>query len=187
MIGGDLFTGKLVRLAASRPEDKEKLALWTNDSEYLRLLDDDPAIPRNVDYFSEQEKKPREGNNSFHFHIRTLEDDKLIGFTSIWVSWTNQVGWFGIGIGDPDYRGKGYGSDAISVLMRYAFHELNLHRLTLGVFSYNTRAIRAYTKLGFVEEGRLREALFRDGKRHDILHMGLLRRDWEAQQELEGL
>lgn len=181
LIGGDLFTGKLVRLTASRPEDKDTLARWTNDSEYLRLLDDDPAVPRTAEFFTEMEKK-REGHNSFHFHIRTLEDDKFIGFISTWVSWTNQTGWLGLGIGEADYRGKGYGSDALAVLLRYAFHELNMHRMSLGVFAYNTRAIKAYTKLGFVEEGRLREAIFRDGKRHDILHMGLLRRDWEAQQ-----
>jgi RimJ/RimL family protein N-acetyltransferase len=61
----------------------------------------------------------------------------------------------------------------------YAFRELNLYRISLTVFSYNTRAIRLYEKLGFVHEGVSRSALYRDGQRHDMLLMGLLRPEWE--------
>jgi len=68
------------------------------------------------------------------------------------------------------------------VLIGYGFRELGLYRITLSVFSYNTRAIRSYEKVGFVREQVQRAALFRDGERYDMYIMGLLRPEWEAQQ-----
>ncbi len=85
----------------------------------------------------------------------------------------------GIGIGERDYWGRGYGTDAMQVLLRYAFDELNLHRVSLGVFEYNTRAIRAYEKAGFVVEGRGPQELHRDGRRWDMIFMGILREEWQ--------
>jgi RimJ/RimL family protein N-acetyltransferase len=85
----------------------------------------------------------------------------------------------GISLGDREYWGKGYGSDAMRLLLRYAFHELNLHRVSLNVFEYNPRAIRSYEKVGFVHEGRMRKFLNREGKRWDILYMGITRQEWE--------
>ncbi len=179
----DLFTGKLVRLAALTPEDKTASARWSTDSEFLRLLDSSPARPRRAEYFSLLERKDEW--HIFDFALRTLADDKLIGFEELEVDWPNQAGLIGIGIGEREYRGKGYGPDAMRVLLGYAFRELNLFRVGLNVFSYNTRAIRAYEKVGFVHEGILRAALYRDGQRHDILYMSVLRPEWFAQMGLE--
>ncbi|MFN8480331.1 MAG: GNAT family protein [Kouleothrix sp.] len=89
---------------------------------------------------------------------------------------------FGIGIHHPEYVGKGYGPDAIRVLLRWAFHVQNWRRVWLTTLACNERALRAYQKLGFVEEGRLREESFFDGKYVDVLQMGMLRREWEARQ-----
>lgn len=89
---------------------------------------------------------------------------------------------FGIGIHHPEYVGKGYGPDAIRVLLRWAFHVQNWRRVWLTTLTCNERALRAYQKLGFVEEGRLREESFFDGKYVDVLQMGMLRREWEARQ-----
>jgi RimJ/RimL family protein N-acetyltransferase len=66
--------------------------------------------------------------------------------------------------------------------LRYAFEELNLHRVTLNLFEYNTRALRTYSGLGFSVEGRAREAILREGRRWDLIFMGLLRREWEARE-----
>jgi RimJ/RimL family protein N-acetyltransferase len=87
---------------------------------------------------------------------------------------------FWIGIGEAQFRGSGYGSDAIRVLLRFAFLEMNLNRVGLEVMSYNIRAITTYERLGFVHEGRQREMVIRDGVYYDILLMGILRREWEA-------
>jgi RimJ/RimL family protein N-acetyltransferase len=99
------------------------------------------------------------------------------------VQWTHGDTFVGIGIGEPDYRGKGYGTDAMRVILRFAFMELNLHRVSLDVFEYNPRAIRSYEKAGFVIEGRKRRVVNRDGRRWDDIYMGILREEWERQRE----
>ena len=88
-----------------------------------------------------------------------------------------------IGIGEADFWSKGYGTDAMGVMLRFGFTELNLHRISLTVFEQNPRGIRSYEKCGFKHEGRIRDFLLRDGKRSDMLHMGILHREWE---ELEN-
>ncbi|STA92047.1 GNAT family N-acetyltransferase [Clostridium cochlearium] len=95
------------------------------------------------------------------------------------ISWSNGVGGIAIGIGDSSEWGKGYGSEALFLVMDFAFRELNLHRLQLITISYNERAIKSYEKLGFKKEGIYREAVNRDGKRYDIYLYGILKREWE--------
>lgn len=174
-----LFIGSLVRLAAQDKADHETLAQWTKDDEYMRMLDADAVRPMSreaVDKFQEKFDNP----NNYEFRIRTLTDDTLIGFVALEVQWSCQNAWFAIGIGNPDYRGKGYGTDALHLALRYAFHELGLYRVSLNVFSYNTRAIRVYERAGFTREGVLREILYRDGQRWDMLYYGILRHEWES-------
>ncbi len=88
----------------------------------------------------------------------------------------------GIVIGEKAYWGQGYGSDAIRTLLRFAFEEMNLHRVYLRVYEDNARGIRAYEKCGFCIEGRLREANYRKGRYHDELIMGVLRGEFTAAQ-----
>jgi RimJ/RimL family protein N-acetyltransferase len=175
---GNLFIGVLLRFAAPQPDDAEIMARWSSDSEYARLVDSDFARPRSTRFFTKQD--PDENSNTgIEFRLRTVTDDRLIGFVALHsIEWNNQVGLLSIGIGDRDYWGKGYGSDALRMMLRYGFYELNLHRIGLNVFSYNQRAIRAYEKVGFVVEGVQREFLNRDGQRYDLVWMGILRQEW---------
>ena len=85
---------------------------------------------------------------------------------------------FAIGL-DPALRGHGYGTDATRLALRYAFLELNLNRVGLDVTTYNEAGIRAYSKVGFIHEGRLRALVYRDGVYYDALVMSMLRSDWE--------
>jgi RimJ/RimL family protein N-acetyltransferase len=87
----------------------------------------------------------------------------------------------GLSIGARENWGKGYGTEMMHLLLRYAFMEVNLRRVTLAVFEYNPRAIRTYEKAGFRHEGRVRGRLKRDGKRWDMLIMGVLREEWKEQ------
>ena len=182
-----LLQSELVRLAAANSEtDAEAMAHWSRDSEYARQLDSDPACPQSVKHAKEDIQKwmENESPDNFGFMIRTLADGRLIGFIGLdGIHWTHGDTFVGIGIGDAEYRGNGYGTDAMRVILRYAFTELNLHRVSLDVFEYNPRAIRSYEKAGFVVEGRQRQALNRDGRRWDVIYMGILREDWERQQE----
>ena len=181
----DLYRGSLVRLSDESPEVLAKAHVrWDRDIEQHRLADSDPA-----QLFSEKklkefiEKRADDNQRSFRFAIRTLADDILIGGVGLWInSWTHTDAWLGISIGERDYWGRGYGSEAVRLAVQYAFLELNLRRVSLGLHDYNERALKAYEKVGFKLEGRTRGDGMRDGVRYDSLWMGILREDWiEAQ------
>jgi hypothetical protein len=186
-MNAELFRGKLVRLGIDNPEELAKdFARWRRDSEYTRLLDSDPMrlfSPQafQKDFEANLEKKPFD---DFLFSIHILADDRRIGF--LWLGgfdWNHGNGWVGIGLGEREVWGKGFGTDAMQVGLSYAFTELNLHRVTLMVFSYNPRAIRSYEKAGFRQEGFFRQSVLRDGRRTDDVWMGILRDDWLRLQE----
>lgn len=178
-----VFRGRLVRLEAIDPEEAGKLLTgWGRDSEYMRLLDSDPArltTPKQVQSWLEKNQDQLD-----MFIIRTLADDRPVGQIELGgYDWVARNAWMAVGIGEREYWGKGYGTDAMRILFRYAFRELNLNRVSLTVFEYNPRAIRSYEKLGFQPEGRERLWLNREGRRWDLLYMGLLRREWEALEQ----
>ncbi len=181
-----LFQGELVRLTAVDPEkDSGAFSRWSRDSEYWRLLASDPPFmfsPQKSKEWLEKTLKEDE-QNLFMFMIRRLEDDRLIGEVGLdGVQWNHGDTFIGIGLGEREFWGKGYGTDAMRVILRYAFNELNLHRVSLNVFEYNRRALRSYEKVGFKVEGRARKFLCRDGKRWDLIFMGILREEWEKGQ-----
>lgn len=178
----DLLSGRLVRLAAiEAPEQGAISAELLRDSELARLMDGDPArihsrAAGEKFFESLTAKDPIERP---HFAIRALEGNVLLGDVNlVVVSWGSRHAMLGIGILRREYWGRGYGSEAVSLMLRFGFTELNLRRISLSVFEYNTRAVRAYEKAGFQQEGRLRQALQRDGRRWDELFMGILREDW---------
>lgn len=177
-----LFTGSLVQLTAPRSlAEAETLARWTHDSEFARLLDGGAnrplAAPDLIERYTDF--KPEVEPDNFLFFIRSLADETLLGFITLEdIFWRNGNAWVGIGVGERAYWGKGYGTEAMRLISRYAFEELDLHRLSLTVFEYNARALRSYQKAGFVEEGRFRGFIARDGRRWDLVFMGLLREEW---------
>jgi RimJ/RimL family protein N-acetyltransferase len=179
----DIFRGDLVRLSGDDPQTvAEVFSRWNRDSEYSRLLDDEPPKMRSVKSFKDWLEKEFEKGDEFRFFftIRTLEGDQLIGFIGLFgVQWNHASAWVGIGLGERSYWGRGYGTDAMQVVLRYAFRELNLQRVSLDVFEYNPRAIRSYEKAGFKVEGRERKVIQRDGRRYDMILMGILREEWE--------
>jgi len=175
----NLFFGTRVRLAPFHPEDAEIAARWTEDGEYQRQMDTDYARPstpaEQADMLSS-----RRSSNSVTFALRTLDGDRLIGFVAIHsIEWNNQCGTLSMGIGEPEFRGKGLGGEALNLTLNYAFNELNLYRVGLDVISSNERAIRAYRKAGFREEGCLRASVYRDGERQDRILMSVLRDEWQ--------
>ncbi|RPJ18725.1 MAG: N-acetyltransferase [Chloroflexi bacterium] len=179
----DIFAGKFVRLAAFDPEEMSKAcARWNLNSEYQRLLDSAPHRMQSAKSAVKSIEKEVEEMSpaSYFFSIRTLAEDKLIGELGLdVVNWSGRDAFVGLGIGETEYWGKGYGTDVMNVLLRFAFTEINLRRVTLSVFEYNPRAIRSYEKAGFRHEGRKRRALNREGQRWDELYMGILREEWE--------
>jgi RimJ/RimL family protein N-acetyltransferase len=175
-----LLRGRLVYLAAQDADSEaETVASWSRDSEFQRLLTEDPARPRTAQYWKRSLEDGGDNPNAFPFGIHTLDDGRLIGFVALWItSWPSGEAMVAIGLGQAADRGRGYGTDAMRVALRYGFAELNLERVTLGVFSHNARGIRAYEKAGFVHEGQEREWLQRDGQRYGHVNMGIVRADW---------
>lgn len=182
----DIFRGERVRLVMEDPKTiGELFSRWGRDSEYWRLLASDPATPRSpkaIQAWVEKflEKDPPE---VYLFMVRALEDDRprMIGEIGLdGVQWEHGESFVGLSLGERKDWGKGYGTDAMRVILRYAFTELNLERVSLTVFEYNPRAIRSYEKAGFRHEGRARQFLRRDGQRYDMLFMGILREEWQA-------
>jgi len=180
----DLLRGELVHLTAENPEVMAtNFTRWNQNTEWVRLLDTEPSRLISEKKWKEWLDKDLEkgGTNEVFFGIRRLEGDALIGFIG-WFNLYQQHGdtLIAIALGERQYWGNGYGTDAMRVMLRYAFMELNLRKVGLLVFEYNPRAIRSYEKAGFVHEGRVRGAMQRDGKRWDFLYMGILRDEWMA-------
>ena len=176
----DLYRGSLVRITAKYEGDDEAKARWFEDSDFARNVDTEIAFPYSVDELEPYSKRSATG---YPFIVRLLDDDAPIGFVSLHnIEWNNGAASMAIGFGLPQHRGKGYGADTMALILQYAFRELNLYRVGLDYIDFNEKGRRLYEKMGFVEEGRLRQFVHRDGKRYDRVMMGLFRSEWEALQ-----
>ena len=185
----DILKGELVRLSAVDPDELGKaFSRWNRDSEFMRFLDSSPTNLRSQKGLQKSLEEDLEDPKSDRhwFTIRALADDKLLGDIDLFVhNWAGRDAFVGLGIGERDFWGRGYGTDVMRVILRYAFTEANLQRVTLTVFEYNPRAIRSYEKSGFRHEGRMRQVLNREGQRWDMVFMGILRDEWMKMQEKE--
>ena len=152
--------------------EKVKLRAVSRD-DLPRLLDFYLERPQR-DFDREAAEPPRDKTD---FAIEA--DGNLIGHRSLFnIDETARHCELGISIGDKDYWGRGYGREAVSLLLDYAFRLRNLRRVWLEVHASNERAIRAYSSCGFVEEGRMREHTWLDGRYLDNGLMGILRDEW---------
>jgi RimJ/RimL family protein N-acetyltransferase len=170
-----MLTGDLVRLRPVEPEDADALYRWHNDEEVMRWLQM---------YFHESlaglRKRIADRRENSHgkvtFCIETLQERKPIGVVALRdADPVNARAEVDIYIGEQEYWGGGYGTDALRTVCRYGFDTMRLHSIELGVVEENTRAIRSYEKVGFQVDGRLRQSFFRDGKWHDSLLMCVLK------------
>lgn len=184
-----LFEGRDIRFGPiDHEKDPQIESKWTHDSDFMRLYDIEPARPMSPAMvkkkYEKLEKDIEESKNMFYFAIRAREDDRLLGKAIISrIEWSNGNGWIELGIGAADDRRKGYGAQALQLLLRFAFAELNLYRVTARVQEYNEAAIALLKKFGFTEEVRRRQALDRDGRRWDLLVFGLLKDEWANQAQ----
>lgn len=193
-IQAPLFEGEHIRFTPiDYDKDPQIESQWTHNPAFLRMLSADiarPMAPGQVKKKYEQiEKEVDEKRTLFYFAIRTRSEDdeqeeRLIGFARLyWIEWSNGTGNIQLGIGDPNDWRRGYGSEALRMLLRFAFDELNLFRLMAVIPEYNQAARHLFERAGFSQEVRRRQALQRDGQRWDMLHLGILRQEWETQQK----
>ncbi|WP_027963991.1 GNAT family N-acetyltransferase [Halalkalibacillus halophilus] len=180
-----MLSSKRIKLRKVENDDVETYHQWRNDLEVmastspsldLYSLDDTRGFVENVFIGSDSSKS---------YMIEELDQQQAIGITSlINIDYKNRNAELIIDIGEKTYWGSGYGTEAVTLLLNFAFQELNFHRLSLRVFSFNEKAIHLYKKLGFQEEGKSRQALYRNGRWHDIIHMGLLKEEFESRGEV---
>lgn len=185
-IKDSLFEAEHICLASIQPEKDAIVEVqWSRDSQYLRMLDREPARPGSPEQIKKRyeaiEKEVEEAGNLYYFTIRLRTDDRLVGFARLyWILWTMGRASIQLGIGDPQLRGRGYGGEALSLLVRFAFSELNLAYLSAAIPAYNPAALRLFQRAGFAEQACQRQALNRDGLRWDLMIFGLLKDEWSG-------
>jgi RimJ/RimL family protein N-acetyltransferase len=180
-----MIDGTLVSLRAREPTDAATILPWLNDPEVKRYLGGRYpwSLAAEQEWLRQRTAKPIDFNE-LSLVIET-RDGRAIGTVGLGgITPENREATLGIMIGAKDCWSRGYGTDAILALLRFAFGEMNLHRVQLEVFGDNARGIACYRKCGFVEEARLRQDRYRLGSRVDALVMGVLKSEFEA---LHGL
>ena len=166
--------GELVRLRAVEESDAAVMYRWGNDWETIKYLS--AHYPRTMQFEREWVAKGDPAYGNAQFIIETLGDANPIGWIGLHdASPEDRSADLGIAIGDHDRLEGGYGTDAMRVVCRFGFEMMNLNRIALTVFDWNTRAIRVYEKVGFKHEGVLREGIFKAGRWNNLVFMGLLR------------
>ena len=178
-----MLRGEKVILRSIERNDLERLWEFNNDLEVELASGGDPAMPQSLQrlqaqFDAEWGKGGRDGT-SFAIEV----DSKFVGHCALFqfdeIAHTCELG---ITIGDKDYWGRGYGREAIRLLLDYAFRLRNVRRVYLSVNGNNERAIRAYRACGFVEEGRLRAHVWSDGQYVDLVYMGILSDEWQGKE-----
>lgn len=168
--------GQKVSLRSLRQDDMAVLYKWINDPDVIKYTNTFKPV-------SEMEQKIwfqslPEHKDQIVLGIELRNDKKLIGTCGLYfIDYQNRAAEVRIKIGAKSYWGRGYGKEAIELLIDFAFVDLNLRRLSLKVLSNNNRALKIYKKTGFQEEGILKEAMYIQGKYCDLIAMGMLRKN----------
>ena len=175
------LVGEKLYLRPLERGDAAQLSTWINNREVTRFLK--PHRPVNLQSQEEFIEHSRKSTSDVVFGVVAKDNDRLIGCTGLHdFDQVNRHCFLGILIGDTTNWGKGYGTEAIRLVTKYAFESLNFNRVWLHVYDFNERGIKAYEKVGFKREGVLRQHTYREGRYHDVLSMAILRSDWDEAQ-----
>jgi RimJ/RimL family protein N-acetyltransferase len=180
-----ILYGERVRLRAVEREDVQKFCVWVNDPEVTR------GLSLYLPISTLDEEKWFEGLAARDPHEKPLAIEmkdgdgwKLIGDSGVFnLDWVVRSAELGIMIGEKSVWNQGCGTEVMTLLLKHGFETLNLNRIFLRVYAENVRARRAYVKAGFVEEGRLRQAIFKHGRYDDVILMSVLASEWAARKE----
>ena len=176
-----MIYGERVRLRHTEKEDLPLFVEWLNDPDVRRglMLHLPLSIAEEQQWFETMLTSPQDERPLV---IEAQNDDgwRMIGNSSFNnLDWRNRNAELGIFIGDKSSWDRGYGTEVMRLLVKHGFTTLNLHLIYLRVYENNHRAIRAYEKAGFVEEGRLRQMIYQDGQYLDVIFMSVLRTEWQ--------
>lgn len=175
-----MIISETVRLRAIERQDLPLFVAWLNDPEVRQhLLVNIPLSQAQEDgWFERMLTRPLE-EQPLGIEVRTPEGWRLVGNCSFFdLDWRNRCCEIGIFIGDKEYWSRGYGTQVMLLMLKYGFNTLNLNRVYLRVYESNPRGIKCYEKAGFRHEGRLRQAIFQDGRYIDLLILSVIRSEW---------
>lgn len=175
-----MLKGERITLGPVKREYIDSYLKWLNDPEITQYLTFFRPLTRMME--EDWIENLKNQNDTIVFGILIPEEngaETLIGNCGLHaIDWKNRVGEVGIMIGEKEYQGKGYGTEAMELLLEYGFKTVNLNRIHLRVYEFNSKAINSYNKIGFVEEGRMRQAMFVNGEYHDTIFMSILQEEW---------
>ncbi|MBR3906031.1 MAG: GNAT family N-acetyltransferase [Clostridia bacterium] len=171
-----MYQGKLVRLRAFDNSDLMYALSMNNDYNVMRTASSAILYPTTVEdqarFIANQTSY---SSGDYQFAIERLDNGCFIGQCGVMqINWKNRRAELGIML-TKEAAGKGFGTEAVSLLCKFAFDEMNLHKLKACVFSFNTPAIRCYEKCGFVHEGVLKDEVYREGQYHDACVMAKIK------------
>lgn len=170
------LVGKNINLRPFSRDDIPTLTRWINDPEVRVFLT--ATLPQTEKQEEEWFNKLGSDDKNIVLAIETKEG-RLIGSMGIHgINWRDRVATTGALIGEKDYWGKGYGTDAKMVLLHYAFNTLNLHKICSAVIVYNKRSLQYSLHCGYRIEGKRRKHIFKKGKYWDLIELGLSREEW---------
>ncbi len=152
---------------------------WFSDMEFLKFYDYLPPVPQSKEEVDKTFAYYEKNEESEVFTIKLSDSRQIIGIAGFDdIVKENKVATLFIGIGNSNSRGRGYGREALHLLLDHGFNKSGFYRIQLNVLEFNHRAIALYEKAGFKKEGTFREFVLRDGKRYDLYLYGLLKREW---------
>jgi len=177
--GESVLVGARVRLRGLRDEDLPTLAEWEMDVGRMATLSNWVAPPSEAAAKERIAKWCANDKDDLGFAIEALDQPSvLVGNVALWGARPkDRCATLGIALG-REHVARGYGTDAMRVIVDYGFREMGLHRIQLAVAPFNPAGIRAYEKAGFVEEGRHRESVWHDGRWYDEVLMSVLDHEW---------
>ena len=176
-----MLQGRLVTLRSMTRDDLPQLCAFNNDVEVELAGGGDPPYPQSLERLQAEfeQNVAHGGRDGLNFAIEA--DGRFIGQCGLFnLNQTAHTCELGITIGDKAYWGQGYGREAITLLLHYAFTHHNFHKVWLQVHASNARARHAYRACGFVEEGQLRAHVWSNGRYDDLILMGRLRTEWDT-------
>jgi RimJ/RimL family protein N-acetyltransferase len=179
-----MIEGQRVKLRPIRRDDLSLLQLWATDPMLMRFWANPIPIVSERQIEEDLEGRFAKFGTSGYFIIEDQDGTPIGRIEFERLSSHERSAEVMILIGDEKARGQGYGTDAMVALLRYLFHQRDLHRVWLTVLSWNRMAIRSYEKVGFVTEGTLRQDAYFEGTAHDQLVMSMLRHEFDAKWAL---
>jgi RimJ/RimL family protein N-acetyltransferase len=178
-----MLLGSKVLLRPIKRSDIPLFLKWFNDPEVTQYLAMYLPMTEVGEEKWMQDLATTRANSTAHFVIETVFNDTTQPIGSIALNEINtkdRGANFGIAIGEKECWAQGLGTEAAGLLIKYGFEQLNLHRINSNVFSFNERSVRLHLKVGFIQEGLRREAVFKNGQYWDLIEFGLLVEEWKA-------